>query len=156
MTRFDWYECNVKYNKTSNGEKPITEVYLLQANSYADAEDKLIHLVYTYNDIPNLEILDIKKRRFLDVIIDGDSERVFYYKARVLIYELDEKSGTEKVKSSNVIVKANNLAEAMRIAEDSLKETIEDCELHTIGLTNIVEAITYTEYEPALQSAQFA
>ena len=156
MTKFDWYECNVKYNKTANGEKPITEVYLLQANSYADAEDKVIHLVHTYNDIPNLEILDIKKRRFLDVIVEGDYEGDLYYKARVLIYEMDENSGVEKVKSSNVIVRAKNLAEAMRIAEDNLKETIEDYELHTVGLTNIVEAIIYTEDEPALHSVQFA
>ena len=131
-----WFEGRVKYSDATG--KEIVESYLIDALSFTEAENKLIEEV-SPSISGEFDILEVKKRRISELFKDEDGDK--WYKCRVMIMTLDEKSGVEKRSACTIMVQADSLQDAIKNLEDGMKETMDDWEVALVQETSIVGLI---------------
>lgn len=73
-----WFECKVRYDKTQeNGlQKKVTEQYVVQALSFAEAEHRIIEEMAAYIS-GEYEVTDVKKTPYKEVFFMGNGEKIF-------------------------------------------------------------------------------
>lgn len=138
MAMNNWYECRVKLEKTlENGtQKKVTEVYLVDAMSFTEAENRIIEEMTPYIS-GEFEVTAVKKDRISELFIDPNGDK--WYRAKVMFITLDEKSGTEKRAASIMLVQAKDFETAVMNLKDGMKGTMSDWEINTISETVIMD-----------------
>jgi len=138
MAMNNWYECRVKFEKTlENGtQKKVTEVYLVDAMSFTEAENRIIEEMTPFIS-GEFEVSAVKKDRISEMFIDPDGDK--WYRAKVMFITLDEKSGAEKKAASTMLVQARDFQMAVKNLEDGMKGTMSDWEINTISETAIMD-----------------
>lgn len=109
----NWFKCTVSYETDAeNGmKKKVKEEYLVDAFSYTECEARIIEEMKPF--ISGEFSVDIKRFRIAELFaMDGDR----FYKVTADYITIDEKSGNEKRKAFNYIVRAYDLDHAKRIS----------------------------------------
>lgn len=112
-----WFEVSVAYKKMmeDGAEKKVTEVVVVDAVSFAEAEKQCLKelgsLVRGGVDVKNINPAPYKSVFFDEK--DGDK----WFKAKLSFISYDETSGKEKRSNSTYLVQANTFAEALRNIE---------------------------------------
>lgn len=134
----NWYECRVKFEKVlENGvQKKVTEVYLVDAMSFTEAENRIIEEMTPYIS-GEFEVTAVKKERISELFIDPEGDK--WYRARVMFITLDEKSGAEKKTASIMLVQASDFKMAIKNLEEGMKGTMSDWEINTLTETTIMD-----------------
>lgn len=102
-------------------KKKVKEEYLVDALSYTECEARIIEEMKPF--ISGEFSVDIKRFRIAELFaMDGDR----FYKVTADYITMDEKSGNEKRKAFNYIVRANDLDHAKKNFEEGMKGTISD------------------------------
>ena len=138
----------VKFDKImSNGaQKTVSEQYLLDAESFTDAEARTIEKVKPY--IPgDFSIPRISKAQFSSLCLSENLNDDRFYKVKVAFIIIDEKSGVEKRKNQSVLVQAYDFKRAYKRFVDYMSETISDYEIISISETSIIEYFPLDEQE---------
>ena len=138
MAMNNWYECRVKFEKVlENGtQKKVTEVYLVDAMSFTEAENRIIEEMTPYIS-GEFEVTAVKKDRISELFIDPDGDK--WYRAKVMFITLDEKSGAEKKTASIMLIQAKDFNTAISNLEDGMKGTMSDWEINTLSETVIMD-----------------
>ena len=136
------FECKVKYNKQlENGSiKKVTEKYLVEAISFSDAETRFTEYITPYIS-GEYQISGIKIAKLNEVFDEKDGDR--YFDCKVQFIMLDEKSGKETKNSVKILVKADNIKEAMSNLDEGMKRTIADYSSVLIKETDIMDIYKY-------------
>ena len=136
------FECKVKYNKVlENGlTKKVTEKYLVEAISFSDAEIRFTEYITPYID-GEYQISGIKIAKLNEVFDEKDGDR--YFDCKVQFIFLDEKSGKETKTSVKILVKADNIKEAMSNLDEGMKGTMADYSSVLIKETDIMDIYKY-------------
>lgn len=140
-----WFECKFKYNRENQdgGYTTVTEVYLVDAVSFTDAESRVYQEIGSnYRDFV---LLKVAKYPFQELI--HNESGFTWYKCKVSMTSLDEKSGKEKKLRQTIMVNGNNLREAYDSVEELFADSISDYQILDIVTTNIVEILPYIEDE---------
>ena len=134
----NWYECRVKFEKVlENGvQKKVTEVYLVDAMSFTEAENRIIEEMTPYIS-GEFEVTAVKKDRIAELFMDPEGDK--WYRAKVMFITLDEKSGAEKKAASIMLVQASDFKMAVKNLEEGMKGTMSDWEINTISETVIMD-----------------
>lgn len=140
----NWFECKVKYDKIdekSGKDKTVTEAYLMDALSFTEAETR------TTAELENVisgefQVTNISKSKLSDVFIYQEGE--WWYKCKVNIIDVDQKSGKEKKSSNMMLIMADNVKEAYERLEESLAELIVPYEIVSIAQSNILDIFPYS------------
>ena len=134
----NWYEVKVSYDKTADNGMlaKVKESYLLEGVSYTDAEARTVEELKPFIT-GEMEIDSIVKRKFLEVVLDGAGEK--YYKAKINMVTLDEKSGLEKKQAVVLLIEANDFDTAYKRINKAVKECVSDCEVVIIQETAIID-----------------
>jgi hypothetical protein len=137
----DWYNAKIKYTQVTEDDKvkTISESYLFDALSYTEAEARTYE--YMASNLPDFELVDIKKMRLNEVFFIEDGGD-YWFKCRVQYITFDEKTKTEKKTAVPMLINAVDL----KVAYESLHEKlgkIEDFIISDINVTKIVEVIPY-------------
>jgi len=113
-----WFEVSVAYKKMMEDgtEKKVTEVVVIDAVSFAEAEKRALKemgsLVRGGVDVKNINPAPYKSVFFDEK--DGDK----WFKAKLSFISLDEASGKERRSNTTYLVQANTFAEALRNIEN--------------------------------------
>ncbi len=144
-----WFECKFKYNREdqNGGFTTVTEVYLIDAVSFTDAEARVYEEIGS--NFREFVLLTVSKYRVHELVIN--EEGLTWYKCKVAITSLDEKAGKEKKLKQMILVNGNNLREAYDRVEDLFADSTSDYQILEIITTNIVEILPYHEAEPNLK-----
>jgi hypothetical protein len=144
-----WFECKFKYNREdqNGGFTTVTEVYLIDAVSFTDAEARVYEEIGS--NFREFVLLTVSKYRVHELVIN--EEGLTWYKCKVAITSLDEKAGKEKKLKQMILVNGNNLREAYDRVEDLFADSTSDYQILEIITTNIVEILPYHEPEPNLK-----
>ena len=112
-----WFEIKIRYEKTmENGmNKKVTEPYLVDALSFTEAEARIIEEMTPYIS-GEFTISDIKRANYSELFFAEDTAADRWFKCKLTFITLDEKNGTEKKTSTNVLVQASDLRDAVKIA----------------------------------------
>ena len=139
-----WFECKVKYVKTmENGlEKPVTETYLVDALSFTEAEKRFLEEIRPFMS-GEFEVTSIKPVKFADVFFCDLESADKWFKCKLAYITIDEKSGAEKKSSSNCLVQAGDLREAIKYLDENMKGTLGDYEISAVNETMIMDVFPY-------------
>lgn len=112
-------------------EKVVSELYVVDALTCTEAENKVIDEMSAYSSGEN-KVTRTSEAAFSEVFFSDNDEDDKWYKAKLQFITLDEK--TEKERRTNVtyLVQAKSLARALRYIDDVMGKTMIDYD--TIGL----------------------
>ena len=141
----NWFECKIKYDKTlENGlTKPVTEPYLVDALSFTEAEARIIEEMTPYLS-GEFTVSDIKRAKYSELFFAEDTSADRWFKCKLTFITLDEKSGAEKKTSTNVLVQASDLRDAVKKLDEGMKDSMADYIISSIAETAIMDVYPYS------------
>ena len=137
-----WYECKVKAQKIDQGgyERAVTDVYLIDAVSYTDAEARITQKASEYTK-GAFQVKSIRQSNVTEIITDGNGE--WWWKAKISLITVDEELGREKKVAQYLLVSADNLAEAVVKINSGLEYMLVPYNLEQVALSPIAEVFPY-------------
>ncbi len=134
----NWFECKINYEKvTEDGlQKKVTEPYLVDALSFTEAEARIIEEMRPFIS-GEFTVKDIKRARYAETFLNDKGDR--FYKVKVNIITLDEKSGTEKKTAVQMLAQASTIHEAIEMADNGMKGTLADYVIASVIETALID-----------------
>lgn len=141
----NWFECKVKYDKVdehTGKDKKVTETYLFDAFSFTEAEARANE---EFEKMISSEFLisNLKKVNYSDIFSYDDGDR--WFKCKVVLVDMDEKSGKEKKTNNYMLVQADNIKEAIEKLEKELETILVPYEVPSISESPIMDLFPYFE-----------
>ena len=136
----NYFEVKITYDKTlENGkEKKVTELYLVDALSFTEAEAKI---TAEFSPLPNFKVKSIRQYKVAEIVNKTNLDDSRYFKCKLNFISLDEKSGNEKKTAVYMLVDAENLDKAKVLLVEHMKSTMFDYSIEKIEETKIIEVI---------------
>lgn len=138
------YECGVRYERTmENGmTKKVTELYLVDALSFAEAEGRITNEMEPYIS-GEFDVVTIKRTNISE-IVEGLSTADKWFKTKLMYYiTIDEKTGKEKKQAVHFIVRASDINNAHICVVEHMKGSVMDYEIATLDETKIMDLFRY-------------
>lgn len=152
------YECSIRFNKTqADGKvKKVTELYLVDACSFTEAETRIITEMRHYIS-GELEVTTIKRTNICEIVCDkdclqprADASQIAltdiadkWFKAKIKFITIDEHTAKEKATTSVFIVNAGSINDAHDALVNFMKG-VSDYEIVSLDETKIMEVYVYS------------
>lgn len=138
----NWFECRVSYDKTQeNGViKRITEAYLVDAVNFTEAEKRITEAMQPYIS-GDFTVSAVRRRNYESVLVGTEGD--YYYRVKLVIITIDEKTAAEKKSNLFLLVQADSLEKAVGITQNAMRNSMADWQFHTITETQIVDVFKY-------------
>ena len=136
-----WFEVKVRYEQTQeNGlEKMVTETYVYKAADFGEAYDKVI------KDMPSLsdefEITAMKIAQYKEIITQDERTEEKYYRVKVNLIILDEKTQKEKKTACYYLVNADSVEKARKYTDTAFSDTLIDYVIEAVQEAKIIDVI---------------
>ena len=142
MAMHTWFICKIRYEKVmENGmNKKVIEPYLVDALSFTEAEARIIEEIRPFVS-GEFTVTDIKRARLSELFFNENGDR--FYKIKVYFITLDEKSGAEKKTSTQVLVQAADLRDAVKKLDEGMKGTMADYVIASVAETALMDVYPY-------------
>ncbi len=139
-----WFECKIRYEKTmENGlNKKVTEPYLVDAQNFTEAEARIIEEISPFIS-GEYTVADIKRANYSELFSCDDETADRWFKCKLLFITLDEKSGAEKKTSTQILVQAADLRDAVKKLDEGMKGTMADYQIASVAETAIMDVYPY-------------
>ena len=137
MAMHTWFECKIRYEKTmENGmNKKVTEPYLVEARIIEEMTP-FISGEFT--------VSDIKRANYSELFPSEEEAADRWFKCKLVFITLDEKSGAEKKTSTQVLVQAADLRDAVKKLDAGMKGTMADYQIASVAETAIMDVYPYS------------
>ena len=138
MAMHTWFECKIRYEKTmENGmQKKVTEPYLVDALSFIEEMTPFITGEFT--------VSDIKRANYSELFPSDEESADRWFKCKLIFITLDEKSGAEKKTSTQVLVQAADLRDAVKKLDEGMKGTMADYQIGMVSETPLMDVYPYS------------
>lgn len=135
-----WFEGKMKYNKLEEDgvTRATTESCMIDACSFTEGEAKMCE---DYKDVAECEVVSLARAKYREYLKDEDDEGGVFFKVKVNLVILDEKSGKEKKQGILYMVEASNIDKAKAIVEEVFKRSMLTYVLASISETKITNVI---------------
>jgi hypothetical protein len=153
MAMHTWFECKIRYEKTmENGmNKKVTEPYLVDALSFTEAEARIIEEMTPFIS-GEFTVSDIKRANYSELFPSEEEAADRWFKCKLVFITLDEKSGAEKKTSTQVLVQAADLRDAVKKLDEGMKGTMADYQIASVAETAIMDVYPYSAEERTINS----
>lgn len=133
-----WIKTSVRFDKImENGAvKKVTEPYLVDALSFTEAEARIIEEVTPFIS-GDFTVSAVKKSKISEIFRDDMGDK--WYLVKVAFITIDERTGAEKRSVSQMLVQANDFANAVENFKDGMKDTLADFEIVSVAETPIID-----------------
>lgn len=141
-----FFEVKVAYEKTlaDGKDKMVSEVYLLDALSFTEAESRINRELEPYIT-GEFSVRAMKIADFSEIIPNENGDR--WFKTKLTFITLDEEKGVEKKSNTYILVQANNTNEAVDNARLAFSDTVTDFEIPAVSESPIVDVFMYKTKE---------
>ena len=145
MAMHTWFECKIRYEKVmENGmQKKVMEPYLVGALSFTEAEARIIEEMTPFIS-GEFTVSDIKRANYSELFPCEDEAADRWFKCKLVFITLDEKSGAEKKTSTQVLVQAADLRDAVKRLDEGMKGTMADYQIASVAETAIMDVYPYS------------
>lgn len=142
-----WYLGTIRYQREDEAGrlKTISEQYLVDAVSHTEAEATLYGKVTTESS--DFSVKRITPEKLADVFTFDEGEE--FWKARVIYYSVDDKSGKEKKIVNQMLVNSQGIQQAIDRINESMRNFLIPYEIEQIVKTKILDVIPYSKEEAA-------
>lgn len=133
-----WIETKLRYDKVmENGAvKKVTEPYLVDALSFAEAEARIIEEMRPFIS-GEFTVEAVKKAKIAEVF--GSDTASQWWKVRVAFLTIDERTGAQKRNLTDFLVAGEDLDNALSSFKQNMKGTMVDYEVTAIAETAILD-----------------
>ena len=141
-----WFEVKIRYEKMmDNGmNKKVTEPYLFDALSFTESEGKCIQEMTPFIT-GEFTVSDIKRANYSEILFSEEDSADIWFKCKLLFITLDENSGAEKKTSTNVLVQAADIRDAVKKLDEVMKGTMSDYWIASVAETAIMDVYPYVQ-----------
>lgn len=132
-----WIETKLRYEKIDERgkQKKVTEPYLVDALSFTEAEARIIKEMKAYIS-GEFTVSAVKKAKIAEVIpSDGGG---FWYKIRVMIISIDERTGADKKTPHDFMIQATDIEDAISSFKGEISLMV-DYEITAVTQTPILD-----------------
>ena len=139
-----WFECKIRYEKIMEDGLPkkINEVYVVDALSFSEAEERIIEEMSSYIS-GEIEIVDVKIAPYREVFFADDNLADQWFKAKLSFITIDERTDKEKRTSMMYLVNAGNISSAINNIGEVMSGTMIDYVTTSISATKIMDVCEY-------------
>ena len=137
-----WFECKVRYEQTQEDgmNKMVTETYVYKAADFGDAYDKAIKDMST-SISGDFEITAMKIAQYKEIITQDDRTEEKYYRVKVNLIILDEKTQKEKKTACYYLVNADSVEKARKYTDTAFSDTLMDYVIEAVQEAKIIDVI---------------
>lgn len=137
-----WFECKVRYEQTQEDgtEKVVTETYVYKAADFGEAYDKAIKNMSTFIS-GDFGITAMKIAQYGEVVMQDDRTEEKYYRVKVNLIILDEKTQKEKKTACYYLVNADSVEKARKYTDTALSDTMMDYVIEALQEAKIIDVI---------------
>ena len=145
MAMHTWFECKIRYEKVmENGmQKKVTEPYLVDALSFTEAEARIIEEMTPFIS-GEFTVSDIKRANYSELFPSDEESADRWFKCKLIFITLDEKSGAEKKTSTQVLVQAADLRDAVKKLDEGMKGTMADYTIASVTETMLMDVFPFS------------
>lgn len=139
-----WFEAKVKMDVMQNDgmTKPETFVYLVDALSFKEAEDRVIEECKPFTK-GNLDVLAVKRVRLSDILFTDDETAARWYRVKLMMMNIDEKTQTEKETPVVLMVQASDFEDAVKRLKKEMSGSLIDWRIVNFTETKIEDVYKY-------------
>lgn len=152
-----WFECRIRYQKTMETGmlKKVTEPYLVDALSFTEAEARIIEEMTPFIS-GEFAVKGVKLADYSELFPSDEESADCWFKCKLAYITLDEKSGAEKKTTTNVLVQAADLRDAVKKLDAGMKGTMADYQIASVSETPIMDVYPYqvSEEKPEFKEEQ--
>lgn len=144
-----WFECKVKYVKIDQDgrERKVTDVYLIDAVSFTDAEARMIKQMQQLVRGGEFTMKDIKESNVVEIFPSEDGG--WWYKAKISLVTIDEKAGKEKKITNYMLVEADDIKQALERLEEGMSYILVPVQITELKLSPVCDVFPYFNEEEA-------
>ena len=137
-----WFECKVRYEQTQEDgmNKMVTETYVYKAEDFGEAYDKATKDMST-SISGEFEITAMKIAQYKEIITQDDRTEEKYYRVKVNLIILDEKTQKEKKTACYYLVNADSVEKARKYTDTALSDTMMDYVIEAVQEAKIIDVI---------------
>lgn len=131
----------VRYDRMAeNGTtKKVTEHYLSDALTFSLAEARIINEVAPFSQ-GEMEIRSMKRVEFFEIFRAKDDDTAdTFYKVRIKITTIDEKSGKEHISPADILVNASSIDDALSRLKKATEKYMLDFSTAQVSETKIAD-----------------
>lgn len=140
-----WFEVIVKYIKDQQDgtERGVKEIYVFDAQTFAEAEKKAFEELQTYVSDGELMVVNINPAKYGEVWFSDDNEDDKYYRVQLCFFLLDEATGKEKKSKTCYLVQACDTAKVQKHIEEIMGRSMMTYEVMSIVDANIEDVYVH-------------
>ena len=137
-----WFEVKVRYEQTQEDRmnKMVTETYVYKAEDFGEAYDKATKDMST-SISGEFEITAMKIAQYKEIITQDERTEEKYYRVKVNLIILDEKTQKEKKIACYYLVNADSVEKARKYTDTALSKTMADFIIVSVQEAMIIDVI---------------
>lgn len=136
-----WFEVRFCYNKMAEDgtEKKAKEKYLVESESFGEAEDRVIENMVPYVQ-SEYEVKEVKKSPYSEVLFCGDNNCDKFFMIKVDIITMDERTAKEKKATVAYLVESDCADTAIDRIHELYKDSVIEYAIKTVTDSGIVDS----------------
>ena len=140
----NWFLCKIRYEKVMEDglQKKVTELYVVDALSFTEAEERIIEEMSTYIS-GEFEVWEIDRAVYKEIFFSDDDMADKWYKAKLKFITIDEKTEKEKKTTVYYLVQAGSFEGARKNIDEVMGGTMIDYIIDTVSETAIMDVFEY-------------
>ena len=144
----DWFETKVRLDKVQEDgtQKKVTELYVVEALSFTEAEAKIIAEMKDYVS-GEFDVKNITPTSYHEIFFSENSKDDKWYKAKLQFITIDEKTEKEKHQTVYYLVQGDSTESAQKNINEVMGHTMIDYVIVSIIETNILDVFEHTDNE---------
>lgn len=134
-----WFECKVRTDKTmeDGSTKKVTETYVVDAISFTEAESRLTNELSGFSK--DFSVIAEKIAPYREVLFSDNADNDKFYKVKVQIITLNEKTLKEQRASLYLLVQAGSVEGARKFIDEFYKDSMSDYVICSITDTPTID-----------------
>lgn len=134
------FEVTVRYQKTDEAgkERSCTETYAVDAMSFTEAEAKITEHIAQFVS-GEFMVSRITRANYKEVVFKEPDVAEHFYRTRIALITLDERSGKEKATSINYLINADTAEDAQKMIKKMMAEGSLDYKVMSLTETTIID-----------------
>ncbi len=139
-----WIECKVTYERA--GEKglntKVNEVYLTQGFTFSEVEKRLT-MELQPQVTGTFDINKMERTKYNELVNTDDENADKWFKCKIVMLTIDEVSAKEKKTSVIILVKAEDVADAVKRLTKHMEDSVMNYDLAAVNESPIVDIFPY-------------
>lgn len=141
----NWFEVGLRYERTADDgtQKKVTERYVVDAFSFTEAEERITEEVTSFIS-GEFEIKSVNMATYNEIFFSDNLNDDSWYKAKVAIITIDEKTAKEKRSCVNYLVQAHSIKSALNNIQEVFSKAMMDYVVVSIAERKIFDVFEHT------------